>query len=135
MFILRSAYKIDNLRYTVISQRNSVNSFLLIYIFFFPVFLFMISLKTLIQKETSRLWYILYIVCFNFLLWNVLHSVGNAYWQDVSYRAIFIAIFNKLYLLYLNNPWFPRTLHKEYQKHRTFNIVTPNVTPNQIKQM
>ena len=29
---------------------------------------------------------------------------------------------------------FPITLHKEHQKHKTFNTVTPNTTPNQIKQ-
>ena len=33
------------------------------------------------------------------------------------------------------NPWFPITLQKEHQKHRTFNIVTPNSNPNQIKNI
>ena len=38
---------------------------------------------------------------------------------------------NKLYLLQLKILTFPITLHKEHQKYRTFNTVTPN----EIKQI
>ena len=31
--------------------------------------------------------------------------------------------------------WFPYAPRLEHQKHRIFKTVTPNATPNQIKQM
>ena len=42
---------------------------------------------------------------------------------------------NKWYLLWLKNPWFPITLHKEHQTYRNFNIIITNAITKQIKWM
>ena len=61
---------------------------------------------------------ILHIIQFKFLLYNVLHSVGNIYWRT-----------------FLKGRLLLPTDYKEQQKHKTFITAAPNATQNQIKQM
>ena len=71
----------DNCKYTTTSQRRS-SIFCLVFLRFFYliVFFFIVSFQTFMHEKTSRLCSILHIVYFEFLLHNVLHSVGNMYW-------------------------------------------------------
>ena len=118
----------DNLKYASISQRRSFNSFLLFHIFFFfHRFLFLLSLFKLSctkKYHFYNLYCILYTLRFCYVMYYILSEMYIG-----GHFLVFIASPK------LKNPWFPIYLHKEHQKHRTFNTVTPNATPNQIKQM
>ena len=54
---------------------------------------------------------------------------------DNCFFLFFFAIPNKWYLLWLKNPWFPITLHKEHQTYRNFNTIITNAITKQIKWM
>ena len=71
-------FKNDNLKYKATSQREASNPFPLFYIFF-SSFSFLLSLFKIscAKKHVFNLSHILY---FEFLLCNVVHSVGNLYW-------------------------------------------------------
>ena len=46
-----------------------------------------------------------------------------------------LAVEQDSFLIFKKNSLFPITMHKEHQKPMAFNIVTPNITQNQTKQM
>ena len=128
-------FKNDNLKYTAMSLRRSFHSFLLFYIFSAIAFFFIISFQIHMHKETSSLQSISYIAYSEFLLCNVLHSVEicisgrflKGCFNCYSQQRISVVAKESLipYNLIQNN---------EHQKHTTFNTVTWNATPNQIKK-
>ena len=74
----------DNFKYTALSQRNFKDLLVLSSYFTFPasfIYFLIISLQIFIQKQKLLLIPMLYIVYFEFLIYNVLHNVRNLYWQ------------------------------------------------------
>ena len=128
-------FKNDNLKYTAISLRRSFHSFLLFYIFSAIAFFFIISFQIRMHKETSSLQSISYIAYSEFLLCNVLHSVeiciGGRFLKGCfnCYSQQRISVVAKESLIPYN-----LIQNNEHQKHTTFNTVTWNATPNQIKK-
>ena len=82
----------DNFKYTAISQRKTFTFFSLFYNFFLFYRFLIISLKTFMDKKTSRLQSILCIIHFEYLLHNVSHSVENIDWR-MFLRGLFLLLF------------------------------------------
>ena len=77
------------MKYTAISQRSFTDLLIVSdYFTFSASFIFVICLQSLMYKQILTLISILYIIYFEFLLYNVINWVGNIYWQtflfDVS---------------------------------------------------
>ena len=125
-------FKNDNLKYTAYLKEN-----LLIlspyYTFSFYFIFFLLSLWKISGTEkyhVYNLYFISYALSFINLIYDIAPEIfiGECFLEDCFYcycQQIISA------LPYLKNLWFFIT----FRIHRTFNTVSLNTTPNQIKQM
>ena len=124
----------DKFRYTATSQRRSFSFLSLLYIFFISSFSFALSLFKPLRTKKHRV-YNLYCISYTLSIWYVMYFVvsetftGGRFLDDCFY-CYSKQIISALAIEFLS----PNDYIKENQKQRTFNTVTPNVSPNQIRK-
>ena len=123
-------FKNDNLKYTATSQRRSFNS-----ISFFSSFLFLLSLFKISctkKHHSFNLYSISYTLSFCYVMYYIVLEIciSGRFLEDCFYCYSWQIMF-----VMANESLIPSNLIKEHQKQRTFNTVTTNTTPSQIKKI